>query len=175
MEFTKLIKERRSIRAYSAPVDHDDLVDILTKAQQSPTWANTQGYRCYVAESPEKIAEIREKGLPQGNSDRTTNAAYIVTTYLRDTVSFRDGKPMNEIGNGWAAYDLGLHDSYLILAAKDAGYDTLIMGIRNSDALREILNIPDTEEVMAVIAIGKAAQEPTDRPRKSREEVTKFF
>ena len=82
---------------------------------------------------------------------------------------------MNEIGNGWAAYDLGLHDSYLVLAAKDAGYDTLIMGIRDSDALRQILDIPDTEEVMAVIAIGKAAQEATARPRKALEEVTKFF
>ena len=79
------------------------------------------------------------------------------------------------MGNGWGAYDLGLHDAYLVLAAADMGYDTLIMGIRDSDALREILSIPDTEEVMAVIAIGKAAQEPTARPRKALEEVTKFF
>ena len=175
MEFNKLIDERRSIRAYAGAAEHEALVEILKKAQQAPSWANTQGYRCYVAESPEKTAEIREKGLPPFNADRTVNAAYIVTTYLRDTVSFRDGEPMNEIGNGWAAYDLGLHDSYLVLAAKDAGYDTLIMGIRDSDALRQILDIPDSEEVMAVIAIGKAAQEATARPRKALEEVTKFF
>ena len=175
MEFNRLIEERRSIRAYSGGICHEDLVSILTKAQQAPSWANTQGYKCYVAESEEAITAIREKALPGFNGDRTANAAYIVTTYLRDTVSFRDGQPMNEIGNGWAAYDLGLHDSYLLLAAKDAGYDTLIMGIRDSAALREILSIPDTEEVMAVIAIGKAAQEPVARPRKALEEVTKFF
>ena len=175
MEFNKLLDERRSIRAYSGAPKQEALVEILKKAQQAPSCATTQGYRCYVAASPEKTAEIREKALPPFNADRTVNAAYIVTTYLRDTVSLRDGKPMNEIGNGWAAYDLGLHDSYLILAAKDAGYDTLIMGIRDSDALREILSIPDTEEVMAVIAIGKAAQEPTARPRKALDEVTKFF
>ena len=175
MEFDKLIEERRSMRGYSGGVCREDLVKILTKAQQAPSWANTQGYKCYVAESDEATAAIREKALPGFNGERTANAAYVVTTYLRDTVSFRDGKPMNEIGNGWAAYDLGLHDSYFILAAKDAGYDTLIMGIRDSAALREILSIPETEEVMAVIAIGKAAQEPPPRPRKNFDEVTKFI
>ena len=98
-----------------------------------------------------------------------------MTTYVKDTVGFTQGKPENEIGNGWGAYDLGLHDAYLILAASDAGYDTLIMGIRNAAALREALGIPDTEEVMSVIAIGKRAAEPVARPRKALEETVKFF
>ena len=29
---------------------------------------------------------------------------------------------MNEAGNYWGAYDLGLHDAYFILAASNAGY-----------------------------------------------------
>ena len=83
--------------------------------------------------------------------------------------------PTNEIGNGWEAYDLGLHDAYLILAASDAGLDTLIMGIRDSEAIREVLGIPENEEVMSVIAIGKRAKEPAPRPRKELEEVPRFF
>ena len=86
-----------------------------------------------------------------------------------------DGTPVNEIGNGWGAYDLGLHDAYLVLAAKNAGYDTLIMGIRDADAIRERLSIPENEEIMSVIAVGKAAEEPGLRPRKAPEEVTRFF
>ena len=78
-------------------------------------------------------------------------------------------------GNFWGAYDLGLHDAYLILAAKDAGYDTLIMGIRDADAIRERLSIPENEEIMSVIAVGKAGEEPALRPRKKLDEVVRFF
>lgn len=71
-----------------------------------------------------------------------------IPTYVRNVVGFNDGTPVNEIGNGWGAYDLGLHDAYLTLAARNAGYDTLIMGIRDAEVIRARLNIPENEEVM---------------------------
>ncbi|MBE6018252.1 MAG: nitroreductase, partial [Lachnospiraceae bacterium] len=81
----------------------------------------------------------------------------------------------NEQGNAWGAYDLGLHDAYLVLAASDAGFDTLIMGIRDADAIRKLLAIPENEEIFSVIALGKKAQEPQLRKRKELGEVAKFF
>lgn len=57
----------------------------------------------------------------------------------------------------------------------DMGYDTLIMGIRDADAIRAALGIPDNEEIMSVIAVGKRGAEPTARPRKDLEEVVRFF
>ena len=175
MEFKQLIEERRSIRKYEGPIPHEDLVAILTQAQQSPSWANLQAYKSYVVEDPALIREFSKRALPEGNQVRSANAVLLVSTYLRDTVSFSSGKQANEIGNGWAAYDLGLHDAYLVLAAKDAGYDTLIMGIRDADVIREKLNVPDTEEIMSVIAVGKRGAAPTMRPRKELGEVAKFF
>ena len=176
MEFTELIRKRRSIRTYEeAAVSHEDLVSILTQAQQAPSWKNQQTSRCYVAETPDRIETLREKGLPEFNQKSSANAALIVTTFVKDVVGFGDDGPMNEAGNFWGAYDLGLHDAYLILAASDAGYDTLIMGIRDADFLRKELQIPDDEQIMSVIAIGKKAREPKDRPRKAFDEVVKFF
>lgn len=43
---------------------------------------------------------------------------------------------------------------YLILKARAMGFDTLIMGMRDADALRSLFSIPEDEAVMAVIAIG---------------------
>ena len=40
---------------------------------------------------------------------------------------------------------------------------------------RARLGIPENEEIMSVIAIGKAAEEPAPRPRKELDEVVKFF
>ena len=114
-------------------------------------------------------------GSPVTATDLRAGAALVVTTYVRDVVGFTQGKPDNEVGNGWGAYDLGLHDAYLVLAASDAGYDTLIMGIRDADAIRALLGVPEEEEIMSVIAIGRRGAEPVIKPRKPLEEVVKFY
>ena len=175
MEFQELIAARRSIRKYDAAIDHEALAAILREARQAPSWKNQQTARCYVVETPETLEAFREAVLPSFNRNSSAHAALIVTTYVKNVVGFNDGVPTNEIGNGWGAYDLGLHDAFLILAAKNAGYDTLIMGIRDAAAIRARLDIPETEEIMSVIAVGKAGENPAPRPRKPLEEVAKFF
>ena len=176
MEFTELIKRRRSVRGYEdVIVSHEDLEAILTQAQQAPSWKNSQTARCYVAETSEKLEELRKTGLPAFNQNSSTNAVLIVTTFVKDTAGFSNGKPDNDAGNYWGAYDLGLHDAYLILAASNAGYDTLIMGIRDAEILRQELDIPENEQIMSVIAIGKKAKKPVDKVRKDLGEVVRFF
>ncbi len=172
MEFEKLIEIRRSCRHYAEGVSHEDMVKILKQAQQAPSWKNQQTSRCYVAETNEQ--ELREKGLPAFNQKNSAGAALVVTTFVKNVVGHADGEPVNDGGNFWGAYDLGLHDAYLVLAASNAGYDTLIMGIRDADAIRELLQIPADEQILSVIAIGKKSQEPVPRPRKDLEEVVAF-
>ena len=175
MEFQKLITVRRSIRKYEAGICHDDLAAILRAAQQAPSWKNQQTSRSYAVETPEPLEDLRAAALPSFNRNSSANAALVVTTFVRNVVGFNDGVPANEIGNGWGAYDLGLHDAYLILAARDMGYDTLIMGIRDADVIRKKLGIPENEEIMSVIAVGKPAEAPGPRPRKETGEVVRFF
>ncbi len=176
MEFRELISARRSVRSYDSGIDRDTLAAILKEAQQAPSWKNQQTSRCYAVLTPETLEELREAALPSFNRNSSAKAALVVTTYVRDNVGFNeDGTPVNEIGNGWGAYDLGLHDAYLTLAASDAGYDTLIMGLRDTDAIRAALGIPENEEVMSVIAIGKRAADPSAPRRKELNEVVKFF
>ena len=176
MEFRELIKARRSVRSYEETVIcHEDLISILTQAQQAPSWKNQQTSRCYVTETPDRLEDLRANGLPAFNQNSSANAVLIVTTFVKDVVGFTDGRPENDAGNFWGAYDLGLHDAYLVLAASDAGYDTLIMGIRDEDYIREALEIPENEQIMSVIALGKKAKDPTDRKRKALEEVVRFF
>ena len=176
MEFKELIKNRRSMRAYKDTIiPREDLTAILSQAQQAPSWKNRQTSRCYVVQTPETLAQLREGGLPSFNQNNSTNAVLIVTAFVRDVVGFTDGQPDNDGGNFWGAYDLGLHDAYMVLAAADAGYDTLIMGIRDADAIRQTLGIPEEEQIMSVIALGKRAKEPVEKPRKALEEVVRFF
>lgn len=59
-----------------------------------------------------------------------------------------------------------MRNAYLLLATKNAGFDTLTMGLRDVKKIREILAIPENEEVLSVIATGWRGEEPTFRPRK---------
>lgn len=174
MEFNTLIAERRSVRKFSSAPNHEELAEILNAARMAPSWKNSQTTRWYVVENQEKLEQIR-LALHAVNQQKVTNATLIVSTYVRDIAGFTKGEADNEVGNGWGAYDLGLHDAYLILAAKNAGYDTLIMGLRDADKIRSALSIPEDEEIFSVIAIGKRAEEPALRPRKPLEDIVNFF
>jgi len=55
------------------------------------------------------------------------------------------------------------------------GFDTLIMGMRDADALRSLFSIPESETVMAVISLGYRAQESREPQHRALDEIVKFF
>ncbi|MGN1304424.1 MAG: nitroreductase family protein [Oscillospiraceae bacterium] len=179
MEFKELLEARRSIRAYSenVTITEDEIKSIIYAAQQAPSWKNSQTGRYYAAISPEMIARIRSECLPEYNSNNSKNAAaLIVTAYAANRSGFeRDGSPTNERGNEWGAYDLGLQNQNLLLAAKELGFDSLVMGLRNADKLHEMLGIPEDQHIMSVISLGKRAAEPQKPERKNLEDIVKMF
>jgi nitroreductase len=177
MEFNELIQVRRSVRAYKEEtVSHADIEAILRAMQQAPTWKNSQTGRYYVIETPEKVAEIKENALPAFNQKSSKNApVLIVTTFVKKVSGHTNEAPDNELGDEWGAYDLGLQNAYLALKAADLGLDTLIMGIRDEKEIRSRLDIPEEEEVVAVIALGYREGEPAFRPRKELEEIVKYY
>ena len=110
------------------------------------------------------------------NAGKCENAVLIISTFVHDRAGFqKDGTADNELGNGWGCYDLGLQNENLVLKAAELGYGSLIMGIRDADKIREFLEIPQEETVVAVIAVGVPGEQP-DRPkRKEVEEIVKFL
>lgn len=177
MGFQQLINGRRSIRKYAdREVSREQIEEILRAAQEAPSWKNQQTSKYYCVVSREKREEIRRSCFPSFNEQRSENAALIVTAFEKDNVGFTDdGKPINELGNGWGCYDLGLQGAYLILKARELGLDTLIMGIRDADKLRAALDIPENEEIGAVIALGYADEDPSRPKRRELEDIARFY
>lgn len=178
MELQELMQRRRSVRSFQEgrTVERSVVEEILKGAQLAPTWKNSQTGRYYVVDTPEKLAGVKKTCLPEFNQKNCANApVLIVTAYVRDVSGHTEGKPDNELGNGWSAYDLGLQNAYLVLKACDLGLDTLIMGIRDAQSLRQQLHIPEREEIVSVIALGYREGAPVFKPRKELGEIAVFL
>jgi nitroreductase len=174
--FDEVLTSRRSVRSYDASkkISEAEVRELITAAQEAPSWANQQPTKYYVAISKEKLAAVQD--MVGGNKERIKDApVLIVSTFERGKSGFFQGNQTNEVGDGWGAYDNGLSNCYLILKARAMGFDTLIMGMREADKLRELFAIPESETIMAVISLGYRAEEPNRPERKPLDEIVKFY
>ena len=179
MELQNVLNNRRSMRNYDAAkkVTKEQVETIINAAILAPSWKNLQTSRYYCILSDEMIKEFSDKCLPEFNQKNSEGAALVVTTFVKDCVGFDrlSKEPVNECANGWGYYDLGLQNENFVLKAKESGLDTLIMGIRDGEAIREFLDIPENEQVVSVIAIGYAADAAQMPKRKSVSDIAKFY
>lgn len=178
MDFKDVVVSRRSMRAYddSKTVTKDQIEEIVKMASYAPSWKNSQTARYYAVLDKDKCQEFATKCLPEFNIRNSKGAAYIVTSFVSGNSGFDTARneATNECGDGWGYYDLGLNNENLLLAAKEAGLDTLVMGIRDAKAIREEIGIPDEEIIVSVIAIGYGTKDATMPKRKDISEILHF-
>lgn len=177
VSFDEVLQTRRSVRSYDASktITKEEVLELLIATQEAPSWANMQPSKYYVAMSPEKVAAVQEL-IGERNKQNVAGApVLIVSTFEKGKSGFFRGEQANEVGDGWGAYDNGLSNAYFILKARAKGFDTLIMGMRDSDSLRTLFHIPENEAIMAVISLGYRADEPQQPKHRPLDEVVQFF
>lgn len=177
VSFDEVLATRRSVRSYDASktITKEEVKELLIATQEAPSWANQQPSKYYVAMSPEKVAAVQELVGERNKQNIAGAPVLIVSTFEKGKSGFFRGEQTNEVGDGWGAYDNGLSNAYFILKARAKGFDTLIMGMRDSDSLRKLFNIPENEAIMAVISLGYRADEPRQPEHRPLDEVVKFF
>ena len=122
-------------------------------------------------EARENIANC----LASFNRERTQGAgAFIVTTVVKGISGYTD-RGDTHLGNGFECFDNGLAVQNLLLSAYEMGYGTLIMGLYKEAEIRKLFNIPDSEAIVVVIAIGKPNVQPEAPQRNRLEDVLKIF
>ena len=176
MEFKELIEARRSVRKYvPGEISKDEMSAIVGEALNAPSWKNTEVTRYYAAISAEAKGRLWKEALPSFNVTSTANAAALVAvTFKKGESGYMGTAAANELGEMWGAYDCGLASAYFVLAAKNHGWDSLILGIRDAEKIKALMGIPEDEGVTSVIALGKAAQPAAKLSRKPVGEVLKI-
>ncbi len=176
MELQKCLEERKSIRKYKdTPVSRETVKELIQAASLAPSWKNTQVSRYYVAdgECKKKFSEVC---LPTFNRNNTQDAAVlIVSTIVKGQSGVVDGRGnKTHLDEGFSYFDNGLQVQNICLKATELGLGTLIMGIYYETKIREFFEIPETEDIVAVIAVGYPDVEPDAKPRKTIDEILKF-
>ncbi len=176
METLECIRTRRSVRAFTdEPVAESDILRAVESARFAPSWKNTQTARFIAVLDPDVKREIAARGLGgfEWNARIIDGAPALVllTTVDGESGFEEDGSFSTDKGTHWQSFDAGLAAGAFCLAAHDAGFGTVIMGIYDEAAVREIAGVPRGQSVSALIAFGRPAEQPPARPRKSAGEL----
>jgi len=159
---------RRSIRRFEeTPVSHELLEQIVETASFAPSWKNTQVTR-YIAvegETKTKLAACTTIWPNNGAIMESAPMVIAVTVVTGRSGFERDGSFSTGKGDSWQMYDAGIASQTLCLAAHEQGLGTVIMGLYDEAEVTKLLDIPDTQELVALIAIGYPAQSP-DAPKR---------
>ena len=167
MNLQDCILTRRSVRKFTQqPVQHETLAQIVSLAAFAPSWNNTQVSRYLVIENAEKLDKIAHTYAPQ-NADILHSCPILVAqTFIKGYSGFeQDGSYATDRAGGWQYYDCGLAAQTFCLAAHDLGLGTVVIGRFDRKGLERYLNIPQNQELMALIALGYPDEHPS-APRR---------
>ncbi|MEJ5347141.1 MAG: nitroreductase [Desulfosoma sp.] len=156
------IYERRSVRHFSdAPVDRKTVLELLRAASWAPSGLNNQPWRFALIWDPawkEKLA-----GLTRYSATLKA-AAVLVPVFLDKEGSYDYVKDCQAVGAAIQNF---------LLAAHAYGLGAVWIGeiLKNKEAVRERLGLPDRLELMAVIALGHPAHRQQKSHRRPLEEL----
>lgn len=179
METMECIKTRRSCRAFTEErVSHEVLEEIVGAAAYAPSWKNTQITRYVVVEDKEKMKEIADDcilGFAYNANTINQAAALVVVSMVTGRSGYeRDGSYTTSKEDRWQNFDAGIATQTFCLAAHEKGLGTVIMGIFDDAKVAKVVELPDNQQVAALIAIGYPKATPDTPPRKAVEELLSY-
>lgn len=166
MEFSNLIKERYSVRAFRPDtVEQEKLEKVLEAARLAPTAANRQPFQLIVIQTQGREEELRT----------VYDKAWFVEPPLvlcacglpEEGWTRRDGKSYVDV-------DVAIVMDHLILAAANEGLGTCWVGAFDPTAARRVLGLPTNVEPIAFTPLGYPADEPRPKKRKPIQELVRY-
>ena len=156
------IRSRRSIREFTGePVPRDVLVKIVTAGIWAPSGLNNQPWRFILV----RDAAVREKLAEQTTySHIIRGAPALIVVFLDKAAMYNDLKDHQSAG---------ACIQNMLLATEELGLGGVWLGqiLQNKEKVNAILNLDDSYDLMAVLAIGH----PGHRKQKSQRKPVADF
>ncbi|MBR1674710.1 MAG: nitroreductase family protein [Eubacterium sp.] len=180
MELLEGIKTRRSVRSFTdEKVSRETVEKIIDSARMAPSWKNSQTARYIVVEDKEVLAKIADEatlGFEHNKEIILGAPALVVLASVAKRSGYeRDGSFTTSKGQGWEMFDAGIAAQTFCLAAHEAGVGSVILGIFDDAKVAELINLPENQNVSALIPIGYSDKELPAVPRKEVADLLTFI
>jgi nitroreductase len=164
------IKERRSIRAYTArEVSDVDIERLLEAARWAPSAGNTQPWAFVVVKDSETKRKLSSAALNQTHIQE----ASVVIVVCADAA--RSGRVYGSRGERlYSIQDTAAATQNILLAAQELGLATCWVGAFRDDEVAEAVKAPGNLRPVAVVAVGYAAERPAAPQRRPFSEIVHY-
>ncbi|MBW6470310.1 MAG: nitroreductase [Methanosarcinaceae archaeon] len=157
------ILSRRSVRNFSdKPVSKDQINTILDTGRWAPSGLNNQPWRYIVVQERVTIEEI---ATCTHYSNVVQGAPLLIAVFLDHDVMYNYVKDVQAIG-------ASIQNMLLACCELELGAVWLGEILNQKEKVNSILDVPDSLELMAVLAIGHPVEKDRTFTRKSIEDVT---
>lgn len=157
MDLFEAIEKRASVRAFEqCEIPEDDLTRILDAGRRAPSGNNQQPREFILVTDPDILARL---GEIQGCIAEASAAIAVV---------------MDEKASQWWKEDAAAAIENMLLAAVALGYGSLwVEGwvVMKEDYGKEVLAVPQDRRLLAILPLGKPAEEPAQGQKKGLEEI----
>lgn len=174
MEFYDAVRKRCSVRKFKTdPIPQDVLDRILEAARWSPSWANVQATRYILVTDPEIKKNLSNCLTEKNPATRAVETAPLVIglCLVKGESGYYKGKALTSLEGQWGLFDAGLAAAQLTLAAAAEGLGTVHAGALNIEKGTEVLQVPDSAQLVELIPIGYPNQPFSSPKRKDISEL----
>ena len=192
MDVSEAIKKRRSIRKFKPdPIPEEKIRLLLESARLAPSGTNTQPWRFVVIKDNDTKKKLQEAA----HNQRHIGRAPVIIVCCADLKAFKEfpervdeliesgalpertrevfipylSKGMDTVTKDAlmvaAAANVAIAVEHIVLQAVEIGLGTCWVRWYEDDKVKEILDIPEHVEVMALLPIGVPDEDPSRRPR----------
>lgn len=162
MDILEGIYTRRSVRDFTDdPVAREHVLEMLKAGSWAPSGLNNQPWRFVVVMDRKKRCELARLTR---YSRILEEAPVAVAVFIDRTAMYHDVKDHQSMG---ACLE------NMLLAAHAMGLGAVWLGeiLKNADAVRSALELPESLELMAVLAVGRPKRTDRMSERKDVEEL----
>ena len=144
MDFEQLIQKRYSCRHYSPdPIEDEKFNKVLEAARLAPTAANRQPFQIIIIKTENK----KDALLEIYNKEWFVQPPLVLCVCSQPDIGWYRKKYDQQ---SYAAVDAAIVVDHITLMAADLGLGTCWIGDFNPQAARDLLNLPDTVEPIAL-------------------------
>lgn len=148
MNLFDAIARRHSVRTYlDRPVEREKLQSLFSAVRLAPSARNAQEWRFVLVTDP----ELRREAAAAGGQPFLRDCPVIIAACAETD------RRIMRCGEAAYAIDVAIAVDHLCLAATALGLGTCWIGSFDPESVRQLLGIPEGTPVVALIALGYAA------------------